>query len=89
LHIEIEDNAQLNGPAIESQLKSWLVFKLLLGTMFISKLLRRDRPDPMLFKRVNNFCYKRGLDWEGARDMPEIVLMNRSTYECEMIWRLT
>ena len=25
-----------------------------------------DRPETVLFRRFNHFCYERGLDWEGA-----------------------
>jgi len=34
------------------------------------------------------FCTKRGLDWEGAREMMEVMLEKRFLCECEMVWRL-
>jgi len=45
-----------------------------------------DRPEPVLFRRFNHFCYERGLDWEGAR---ELMLSERFLCECEIVWRLT
>jgi len=48
-----------------------------------------DRPEMVMFRRFNHFCYKRGLDWEGARAMMEIMLNYRFMCECEMVWRLT
>ncbi len=48
-----------------------------------------DRPETVLFRRFYHFCYERGLDWEGAREMLEIMLSERFLCECEMVWRLT
>jgi len=48
-----------------------------------------DRPEPVLFRRFNHFCTERGLDWEGARDMMEIMLSERFLCECEMLSRYT
>jgi hypothetical protein len=48
-----------------------------------------DRPEPVLFRRLNHFCYERGLDWEGAREMTELMLSDRFLCECEMVWRLS
>ena len=47
-----------------------------------------DRPGPVLFRRFNRFCTERGLDWEGAREMMEVMLEKRFLCECEIIWRL-
>ena len=47
-----------------------------------------DRPEPVLFRRFNRFCTERGLDWEGAREMMEVMLEKRFLCECEMVWRL-
>jgi len=47
-----------------------------------------DRPEPLLFRRFNRFCTERGLDWEGAREMLDIMLEKRFLCECEMVWRL-
>lgn len=47
------------------------------------------RPETVLFRRFNNFCYGRGLDWEGAREMMELMLSDRFLCECEMLWRYT
>ena len=48
-----------------------------------------DRPEPVLFRRFNHYCTERGLDWEGAREMMEVMLEKRFLCECEMVWRLT
>ncbi len=48
-----------------------------------------DRPDTVLFRRFHHFCYNLGLDWEGAREMLELMLSDRFMCECEMVWRLT
>ncbi len=48
-----------------------------------------DRPEPVLFRRFHHFCFERGLDWEGAREMMELMLSDRFLCECEMVWRLT
>lgn len=48
-----------------------------------------DRPDSVLFRRFNLFCTERGLDWQGAREMLEIMLNERFLCECEMVWRMT
>jgi hypothetical protein len=48
-----------------------------------------DRPEVVLFRRFNNFCSNRGLDWEAAREMLEIMLNDRFFCECEMVWRMT
>lgn len=47
-----------------------------------------DRPEAVLFRRFNHFCTEQGLDWEGAREMMEVMLEKRFLCECEMIWRL-
>ena len=47
-----------------------------------------DRPEVVLFRRFNHFCTERGLDWEGAREMMELMLNERFLCECEMVWRL-
>ena len=47
-----------------------------------------DRPEPVLFRRFNRFCYDRGLDWEGAMELMENMLNERFLCECEMVWRL-
>lgn len=47
-----------------------------------------DRSEPVLFRRFNHFCTERGLDWEGAREMIELMLCERFMCECEMVWRL-
>lgn len=48
-----------------------------------------DRPETVLFRRFNHFCYERGLDWEAAREMMEIMLSDRFMCDCEIVWRLT
>jgi len=48
-----------------------------------------DRPEPVLFRRFNHFCMEWGLDWEGARELLEVMLEKRFLCECEMVWRLT
>ena len=48
-----------------------------------------DRPEPVLFRRLNRFCYDRGLDCEGVREMMENMLNERFLCECEMVWRFT
>jgi hypothetical protein len=47
-----------------------------------------NRPEPVLFRRFHHFCYERGLDWEGAREMLELMLSDRFLCECEIVWRL-
>jgi len=47
-----------------------------------------DKPEAVLFRRFNRFCTERGLDWEGAREMMEVMLEKRFLCECEMVWRL-
>ena len=47
-----------------------------------------DRPESVLFRRFHHFCDKQGLDWEGAREMLEIMLNERFLCECEVVWRL-
>lgn len=47
-----------------------------------------DRPEVVLFRRFNHFCYEQGLDWEGAREMVELMLNERFLCECEILWRL-
>jgi hypothetical protein len=47
-----------------------------------------DRPETVLFRRFNHFCYEQGLDWEGAREMVELMLNERFLCECEILWRL-
>jgi len=44
-----------------------------------------DRPEPVLFRRFNHFCTERGLDWEGAREMMEIMLHASFYCECRML----
>lgn len=46
-------------------------------------------PECVPFRRFNHFCYERGLDWEGAREMMEIMLNDRFMCECEMVCRMT
>ena len=49
-----------------------------------------DRPETVLFRRFNHFCCDHGgLDWEGAREMMEIMLNERFLCECEMVWRMS
>jgi hypothetical protein len=48
-----------------------------------------DRPETVLFRRFYHFCYERGLDWEGAREMMKLMLSDRFMCDCEMLWRLT
>jgi hypothetical protein len=48
-----------------------------------------DRPETVMFRRFNHFCYERGLDWEGCREMMELMLNYRFLCECEMVWRLS
>ena len=47
-----------------------------------------DRPETLMFRRLNHFCYERGLDWEAAREMMENTLGERFLCECEMVWRM-
>lgn len=47
-----------------------------------------DRPDVVLFRRFNLLCIARGLDWEGARELMEIMLNERFLCECEIVWRV-
>lgn len=46
-------------------------------------------PECVPFRRFNHFCYGRGLDWEGCREMMELMLSDRFMCDCEMAWRLT
>ena len=48
-----------------------------------------DRPETVLFRRFNHFCNERGLDWEGVREMLELMLSDRFIRECEMLRRLS
>ena len=48
-----------------------------------------DRPETVMFRRFGNFCYRRGLDWEGCREMMELMLSDRFLCECEMLSRYT
>ena len=48
-----------------------------------------DWPDSVPFRRFNHFCYQRGLDWRGARDILEIMLKDQYRCECEILWRYT
>jgi len=48
-----------------------------------------DRPDTVLFRRFNHYCTERGLDWEGAREMMELMLAKHFLCECEIVWRIT
>jgi hypothetical protein len=48
-----------------------------------------DRPETIMFRRFGHFCYLRGFDWLGAREMVELMLSDRFLCECEMVWRLT
>ena len=45
----------------------------------------------LIFDEVFDFrdCYERGLDWEGCREMMELMLNYRFLCECEMVWRLS
>ena len=47
-----------------------------------------DRPEPVLFRRFNHYCYERRLDWEACREMMENMLSERFLCECEIVWRL-
>jgi hypothetical protein len=46
-------------------------------------------PYSVPFRRFNHFCYQRGLDWRGARDILEIMLKDQYRCECEILWRYT
>jgi hypothetical protein len=46
-------------------------------------------PDSVPFRRFNHFCYQRGLDWRGARDVLEIMLRDQYRCECRILWRYT
>jgi hypothetical protein len=46
-------------------------------------------PDSVPFRRFNHFCYQRGLDWRGAREILEIMLRDQYRCECEILWRRT
>lgn len=46
-----------------------------------------NRPETVMFRRINHFCYERSLDWEGARAMMELMLSDRFMCDCEMLWR--
>ena len=46
-------------------------------------------PDTVPFRRFNHFCYQRGLDWRGAREVLEIMLKDHYRCECEILWRFT
>ena len=48
-----------------------------------------DWPDSIPFRRFNHFCYQRGLEWRGAREMLEITLRVQYRCECEILWRHT
>jgi len=48
-----------------------------------------DKPETVFSRRFYHFCYERGLDWDGAREMMEIMLSERFLCECEMVGRLT
>jgi len=48
-----------------------------------------NRPETLMFRRFGHICYGRGLDWEGAREMMELMLNERFMCECEMVWRLS
>ena len=48
-----------------------------------------DWPDSVPFRRFNHFCYQRGLDWRGARDVLEIMLRDQYRCECRILWRYT
>jgi hypothetical protein len=48
-----------------------------------------DWPDSVPFRRFNHFCYQRGLDWRGAREILEIMLKDQYRCECEILWRYT
>jgi hypothetical protein len=43
-------------------------------------------PDSVPFRRLNHFCYQRGLDWRGAREILEITLRDQYRCECEILW---
>ena len=42
-------------------------------------------PESVPFRRFNHFCYQRGLDWKGARDILEIMLHASFYCECRML----
>jgi hypothetical protein len=42
-------------------------------------------PESVPFRRFNHFCYQRGLDWKGARDILEIMLHSSFYCECRML----
>ena len=46
-------------------------------------------PDSVPFRRFNHFCYQRGLDWRGAREILEIMLNDQYRCECWILWRYT
>ena len=46
-------------------------------------------PDSVPFRRFNHYCYQRGLDWRGAREILEIMLRDQYRCECEILWRRT
>ena len=46
-------------------------------------------PDSVPFRRFNYFCYQRGLDWRGAREILEIMLNDQYRCECWILWRYT
>ena len=46
-------------------------------------------PDSVPFRRFNHFCYQRGLDWRGSREILEIMLKDQYRCECEILWRYT
>jgi hypothetical protein len=43
-------------------------------------------PDSVPFRRFNHFCYQRGLDWRGAREILEIMLKDQYRCECVILW---
>ena len=47
-----------------------------------------DRPEPVLFRRFNHFCYERGLDWEGAREMMEVEFSKKLAKRKPLIFGL-
>jgi len=46
-------------------------------------------PECVPFRRFNHFCYERGLEWTGAREILEIMLNAQFMCECEIVWRYT
>ncbi len=43
-------------------------------------------PDSVPFRRFNHFCYQRGLDLRGAREILEIMMKDQYRCECVILW---